>query len=207
MKWKTYEPVSSPTVQNKFLRDMQAHLSPKDFRYYCGFNDITTNVHEGTHGVQAYIRIKEGGGRVNAFYVFDSRYITFQEPRVTKSAVAEYIPEEFKDHTLYRMYITGQKAWDDTPLYIFDEWTAYTNGAVLGKSNSEIEYALIFAFFAMSLIECVEEQDPSYNPREVLLPYVEWNVQRCFDISERFGKHESLVRKYKDRYQIIPPFI
>jgi hypothetical protein len=66
--------------------------------------------------------------RVNGFYVGNSCCVVIQEPPVRKSDAAPFIPENLRSMR-YGTYITGQSAWDDSPLYLYDEWTAYLNGS------------------------------------------------------------------------------
>jgi hypothetical protein len=79
--------------------------------------------------------------------------------------VAQKVPQGFRGGVcgVYDLYMVSQaKDWGDSPLYICDEWTAYTNGATValefaqaGDDDpnrwSEIQNAVYFNMFAATL--------------------------------------------------------
>lgn len=69
------------------------------------------------------------GNGVNAFYYLKDRYSVFQEPPFKKRDIAKFIPSSLRK-TRYNLYIEGQTAWDNQPLYVWDEWNAYINGGM-----------------------------------------------------------------------------
>ncbi len=71
---------------------------------------------------------KSISSRVNAFYLGKDRAIVIPEPKISKAEVAQYVPNELRA-SRFGLYITGQTEWNDSPLYVFDEAVAYTNGA------------------------------------------------------------------------------
>jgi len=113
-------------------------------------NDRVTWGHETSHGIASRLRMAQDGfragngttvkttagldvfkstGRENAFYVLLGRSIRLTEPDVTLADVARAVPRSLRGR-IYNLYLVQQQRdWNDTPLYVFDEWVAYTNGA------------------------------------------------------------------------------
>lgn len=80
--------------------------------------------------VQGFAGISGGfGGEINAFYVLKNRAVILPEPAFHKGDITQFIPNSFRLDR-YATYVAGQHDWDGQPLYIFDEWTAYINGAM-----------------------------------------------------------------------------
>lgn len=92
--------------------------------YYSVPNDKITSVHECCHGIASQIR----QGRTNGFYLLEDRGIRLEEPQGRKSDCIKFIPPDMR-YGRYGLYVQGQKDWEGNPLYIFDEWVAYLNGA------------------------------------------------------------------------------
>lgn len=178
----------SPLVDAFYVRDM---------RYRDGRSLSQVGQDVASH--RAYHAWYRGGPRINAFYLFEGRYVLFNEPRIRKSDISPYIPADLRDHRLHDMYIAGQEAWEDTPLYVFDEGIAYSNGAMMGLQDSELEYALIFAFYCRAVIDCCMEMDHGYRADRVLGPFLKWNMERLAGAVSEFGTatHRSLL----DRFQ------
>jgi hypothetical protein len=122
--------------------------------------DFITSTHEGTHGVNADIRngtlslkqakgsrVASGNGvgvprlklfapgpvrdvgNINAQYLLNDTAQVLPEPDFAKSDIVTYIPDFFRGFR-FATYITGQQEWDSSPLYVWDEWSAYINGAM-----------------------------------------------------------------------------
>ena len=134
-----------------------------------------TNSHETGHGIHSYLRNKytsEMGKKVNGFYCLGGRGCIIEEPRIRKSDANKFVPESLRSYR-WSTYMTGQMAWDDTPLYIYDEWTAYVLG---GKTNVDdvqnnrykggwtdgVSGCLGFSIYATAICMAVKERDPAY---------------------------------------------
>jgi len=157
----------------------------------------TTTAHECTHGINNQIRntagasydiemkmgspspvymANNGGGRVNACYVLGGRAIILPEPPIRKRDVANAVPKTLRGDR-FSTYITGQGAWDAQPLYIFDEWSAYINGAKCGidmfargespEKTDLMRGPLEFSIYALALMTIVPDPKP-------LLPFFRW---------------------------------
>lgn len=126
---------------------------------------------------------------LNAFYCMDSRYVLFPEPACRKSHAVPYIPDSQK-HGIYDTYVSGQEAWDDRPLYLFDEWSGYCNGALTGAEYS-ITYAIQFGYFTWGILRAVIARDPNYAYYDALLAYFEWTVLSLQEIQEKHAPNQS----------------
>lgn len=111
-----------------FLTDIHNHL-PKQYgnQYYGG--DLITHCHETTHGINNHISNTYG---YYGYYVGNDKACIVKQPKIKISQVASLIPNNLRG-SRYQLYlISQQKDWNSYPLYLFDEWVAYTNGAITG---------------------------------------------------------------------------
>lgn len=158
-------------------------------------NGRATNVHETAHGIHSYLRNKysrELGKKINGFYVLKSRGVIIEEPNMRKSRIAEFVPQNLRSYR-YSTYITGQRAWDDTPLYIYDEWTAYVlggmtnvddvkNGNYKGRWTDGVSGCLGFSIYAIATCMAVEKNDPEYwRENEQFRNYTIWLLRQARD--------------------------
>lgn len=100
----------------------------KDWQHYADLSKYTS-AHECTHGINNDLRLASGDwDKKNGFYVGKDLAIILDEPKIKKSQIADFIPQELRS-ARYSLYVAGQQSWDDKPLYIYDEGVAYVNGA------------------------------------------------------------------------------
>jgi hypothetical protein len=157
-----------------FLTDIARHL-PTQYGDHYSSSDRITHAHETTHGINSHISNHLGheGGLAYGFYVGNDQAILLSGPKVKLSQVAALIPESLRG-SRYQLYcIEQQKYFEDHPLYLFDEWTAYTNGAYAGVELTEkgqLEMArndalvgpMEFSIYALGLAAAIEKYDPDY---------------------------------------------
>lgn len=142
------------------LADVESHL-PAGNIYRD--SDPTTWCHEGTHGVNSYIRNQygTGTGAINAFYVLNNKAVVVYEPRgLTLSTVARMVPPTCKGR-IFDLYLRQQlRDWNEVPTYVLDEWTAYTNGAAcsleLRRRNSDVDFMLEMGIYSLALGAAVD---------------------------------------------------
>ncbi len=159
------------------LTDIENHL-PASYGTTYRDSDAITHGHETTHGINSHLRNHHGpdGVKVNGFYVGDDRAVILEEPGIRKQDVAPYVPASLQE-SRYRMYISNREswsmAWDDQPLYVFDEWTAYTNGSQVGVDQAShgqwrggwrdgMMGTIEFTVYSFALAQAVAEKDPDY---------------------------------------------
>jgi hypothetical protein len=173
--------------------DILNHLR-EEFKDY---GDRVITAHELTHGINSHLRnehVKAMLRRVNAFYVGGGRYVLLDEPGVRKSQVAEFVPKCLRGDR-FRTYIEEQKDWDEMPLYLFDEWTAYVNGAVVAieeartkkadplAKNDMVFACLEFSTYVVALGMAVEKHDREYfRKHEAFRAFLAWHLQRSADV-------------------------
>lgn len=149
-------------------------LSHSKDRPFGNSNGRATNVHETAHGIHSYLRNthRSTGRKVNGFYVLEGRGVIIEEPRMTKRQVAEFVPQNLRSYR-YSTYITGQGVWNDTPLYIYDEWTAYVLGGMTNVEDVQsgrysggwtdgVSGCLGFSIYAIATCMAVKKYDPEY---------------------------------------------
>lgn len=187
---------------------------------YWDNNDI-----EGVEEIQPIFAMKEksyGAGRNNAFYVGNNTAYVFPEPNLRKSDCIPFIQDKFKLNR-YKTYITGQTAWDDTPLYIYDEWNAYIAGTecaielgqlgITENKGTDISIGpLEFAVYSLALCMAIDKKDPSYLTKEFIeftqfqldrsiksvnecLKYFEWKDTNTL-INDFFGPNGMPYRRF-----------
>jgi len=152
----------------------------------------STNVHETIHGIHSYLRnkYKSSNNRVNGFYGLDGRGIIIEEPNIRKSQIKKFVPQNLRSFR-YSLYLDRSAEWDDTPLYIYDEWTAYVLG---GKCNVDdvqnnrykggwsdgVSGCLDFSIYAIALSMAVKEYDPDYwENNKQFRNYTIWNLREA----------------------------
>lgn len=206
--WITWTPQQSRSgnAWGTALTDIANHL-PSSYGSTYDDSDLVTFGHETSHGIHAHLRNYENdtGARANAFYVLGDQAALVEEPDIRKSDMIPYVPASLRDFR-FGTYVSGASSWDDTPLYIWDEWNAYVNGAEVGvgrvqegKWNEgwrDQSGNFEFVVYAMALAHAVSELDPSYFAdyaqfREFLM----WNTERAMAL---FEQHQSMSEFQSD---------
>jgi thiol-disulfide isomerase/thioredoxin len=183
--------LSSPWVEYKSIRDsgrtpgviadVENHLKAG---HVYDDPDLITTVHECTHGINSVMRNQYG---CPCFYVLDDGVALIKEPKTDLRTVAATIPISLRGDVYGLYLIQAQTDWNNQPSYVFDEWSAYTNGSdarnQLGiKTRSEtVQYMIEFCIYSI----CVEmsANDTDSNTKE----FVEWQLNRCLDIYQESG--------------------
>lgn len=185
----------------KVLSDIDSHM-PAGHSYVA--NDKVTWAHETTHGINSVIRNKYnsgkikitktateyrnvvGGGRVNAFYVLNDKAVVVEEPDLKISQIAPLIPSSLRGRS-YNLYLIQQtRDWNDFPLYIFDEWSAYTNGAAchidlkINDRSDTILSMFNFNVYSICVAMGVEKYDSDYDDKQ-FKNYLMWSLERSYE--------------------------
>lgn len=197
--WATIKPVKALDESlEPSLADVESHM-PAGHPYKSDRH--VTWAHESSHGLNASIRNSNVQilskvpipiysssmmilvDNINAFYVLQDRAMILHEPPTTMTKLAERIPNSLRGMS-YNLYLVQQrKYWNDTPLYVFDEWSAYANGlsTALDRDGGDGEYsdvlqALEFTAYSFCLLELAQ----SLNGYDVALlqEFVKWQAER-----------------------------
>lgn len=221
-EFKKYPPLRTVENLGKVLSDIESHM-PAGHIYKD--SDKITWGHETTHGINSQLRMKSSKtsyqgnttyigqmiesvhgkpvfksfNRINCFYVLNDQYVVIQEPNTTIQEVAKNIPKSLRGG-VYQLYLVQQaQSWNDTPLYVFDEWVAYTNGSEVRldlkiKERSEsVLFMLEFNVYALCVAMTSKTND------EQLLNYLQWNIERAMNIYQK-SKQELGNSEDHDKY-------
>lgn len=163
----------SNSTWGPLLTDIENHL-PSSYGTQYRDQSPSTHAHETTHGINSHIRnyLNKTGRKANGFYVGNNRAVVLIEPNLRKSAAVPFVPNSLRG-SRFNLYLLGMGAWDDTPLYIFDEWVAYTNGALVAVDQAKrglwrqgwtdgVYGALEFTAYSFALAMAVAQRDPQY---------------------------------------------
>ena len=138
-----------------------------------------TNAHETAHGIHATYRniyYKTLKTRVNAFYMLDGKVAVVKEPDFLLQHIAREIPQSLRGYRYQLYFVEQRRDWDDRPLYVFDEWTAYICGGETAvddlefndiKANSDaVSGCLEFSLYAVAAYLTAKARDPDYLEHE-----------------------------------------
>jgi len=191
--WAAQQPNLSDPSWGVQLTDIAQHLPAQYGTQYWFPGDGMTSGHETTHGINAHLRNYEAPQGDNAFYVLHDHAAFIAEPAMRKSDIAAYVPPSLQGDR-YATYITGQTDWDDTPLYVFDEWVAYTNGADVavgqvqaglyqGQWTDAVMGPLEFVVYAMATARAASVKDPTYFASNTQFQcFTAWNIARAMQL-------------------------
>jgi hypothetical protein len=180
---------SNPTWST-YMTDVIRHL-PSSYGNQYYDSDKVTYVHETTHGINAHLRnyFNNTGKNANAFYVGNDQAAIVVEPAILKTDANPYVPQSLRE-SRYDTYLVGATDWNDTPLYLFDEWVAYTNGTEAAVNLSDEGKwtdgwrdtfgSLEFTVYAFALGMAVQAGDPSYfSSYSQFREFLKWNAERA----------------------------
>lgn len=183
---------TSSVARGELLRDIDNHM-PRG-HHYSAANPITW-AHETTHGINANVRNKYIADskhqiRYNAFYVLNNKAVLVVEPKGTIKSAADKTPKSLRQvrQSLFNLYMTS-KAWDNRPLYICDEWSAYTNGSEVRNelqidNDSEIDNTVYMGVMTLVMLWTL-------NPENTQLQaFVAWNWERTMRLRAESGNPE-----------------
>jgi hypothetical protein len=192
--WPEQQPSLGQASWGNQLTDIARHL-PASYGTQYWDDSATTAGHETSHGIHAHLRNYEAPSPFgwNAFYVLGDKVAFVAEPATRKSDVKAHIPTILRGDR-YDLYIEGQVAWDDTPLYVFDEWNAYLNGAEVGVGQVQaglydggwtdvVMGPLEFTVYAIATAKAVQAKDPEYFASNLQFRrFTAWNIARAMTL-------------------------
>lgn len=200
---------------SKPLTDVVNHL-PNNDKYNAAYDkyikdyDFVTSAHEWTHFINEYLSMKSGAG-VSGYYLLNDKYVTLEDPEKMKGIIP-YVPLNLRGD-LYDVYFVQNGSNSRVnPLYLFDEWTAYTNDVIVAVDQLENKLplnpftpdatqprtagnVLEFTFYGIAVAMAVEESDPGYyksDEGKKLVKFVKWNAERSIDIFNKAVKFKEL---------------
>lgn len=203
LQWNYPEQVSTPRTigRGRVIGDLLSYL-PNSYDYRD--KDLVTWGHEATHGVNAQLRLKAnppGPQTKGCFYVLRGRAVTITEPNTTLSlGLIKYaVPIKLRDRTTWEHYFSPQvmQHWDNRPLYLFDEWVAYANGAEVRLEHKltaradTVTKTLHFSVYCICLSWVLSVQEQPIDPQ--LSNFLLWHLNRSLYLyqksSQELGEH------------------
>jgi hypothetical protein len=166
--------------------DVASHVKSNLFTEKYG---RSTSAHENSHQINSELRnfyTPELKKRVNAFYVLDGKAALIEEPDIRMSFVKQFVPESLKSFRWKTYFIKDE--WDDRPLYIMDEWSAYVIGAKCcvddvkanRPSTKIVSGCLDFSLYTVALCIAIKEGDPEYWRSNVQFKsFVIWQLKEA----------------------------
>lgn len=173
-----YPPVHNVSADAGPLGDALNHCVK--YGYYRTPGAAITSVHECSHGIAAQLC----NGRTYGLYLLKDQALRLQDPIGKKADCAKFIPKEMR-YGRFGTYVTGQPSQANSPLYIFDEWVAYRNGAVCllhldGKEGLNTDFLFgPVEFAAYGLATAMA------NPREDIKDFAIWMLGDVIDLYHR----------------------
>lgn len=192
--WAAQQPTIGETAWGTQLIDIAQHL-PASYGDQYWSDDAITAGHETTHGIQAHLRnyVAPQSIGYNAFYVLGNKAAIVAEPHMRKSDIKAHIMTVLRGPR-YQLYLEQQTEWDDTPLYVFDEWNAYVNGAEVGVGQVQANLytgqwtdavmgPLEFTAYAIATAATIKDKDPTYyNSNMQFRCFTAYNIKRAMKL-------------------------
>lgn len=192
--WHEYKPVKklSDPSWGDYLTDIENHLPEKMGTQYRDA-DKNTWAHETTHGINSHLNNTIGGGVHHyCLYVGHNKAVKIKNPNFKISHVANMVPKTLRK-SRYNLYLVKQQSgWNDRPVYLWDEWVAYCNGAECGiellnkklwkchKTDagwSVLEFSVYSTYMVMAQIK----HDPTYDNKQ-MIEFLAWNMERTMKL-------------------------
>ena len=202
-KWIKIQPLRQ--TGDTFLSDIVSQCpNPEVYRD----SDIVTTGHESTHGVNSRIRNMNPG--YNGYYFLNGDAFIVKTPRgVTLSQIARNTPQEWRGK-IYNLYlIQQQQYWNDSPLYVLDECTAYLAGACVGieinnrhRTQESFDHALEMLGYA----RVAQKLAGNYEDEEELAILIDFVYSRAvyiahimYDMGWYTAEHDKLLRRVGEK--------
>jgi len=204
--------ISDPGTWGSVLYDIESHI-PSSYGSTYRDSDRITWGHETTHGINSHLRnyFNKTGKKANGFYVLNGQGVIIEEPQMSKARVAQHVPSVLRG-SRYNLYIAGSSAWNDRPLYIFDEWVAYDNGAAVGVDMVQknlwkagwrdgVAGAVEFSVYAIATALAVKKNVPGYwSGNTQFKQFIAWELRRSMDLYRKGAKMSVFKWTKQDTY-------
>lgn len=198
-KWEKVSPISvgSGTAA---LKDLDSRM-PNNHIYRD--SDVVTWGHETTHGINSRLRNKYQ--TPNAFYILNGNCFIISNPPFSLKTIAINTPRDMRGGIFNLYLVHAQGDWNDSPLYVFDELTAYTNGTIVGlqynkKNRSQYSYTNTLEMLGYCMVANALCKKYNWKEKEKLQKFVDKIVKyRILWIKEEFEKRGWLLQTHKDK--------
>lgn len=200
-EFKPFKNLSDPSW-GKLLTEIENHVSVEDGNNY-RFEDKGTWAHESTHAIHAHLNNTIGNPDHYCLYTGGNKAVKIKHPKFTITEVAPLIPKSMRK-TRYELYLIDQakRSWNTVPLYLWDEWVAYCNGAevsveLINKGtynpphNDSCWGVLEFSVYATYTAIAQKKLDPNYDNKQ-MMEFLAFNLERSMEIYKAGQKLELL---------------
>lgn len=165
---------------------------------YSRFGKPGTIIHEKAHGINSLITNKYRSSRKNytlgGFYLLNNKEVCLSQPKTTMSRVANRIPLIARGKS-YNLYLTNyDRAWENEPLFVVEEWVAYSNEieACQGTDFLEPHSILLAHEFSIYAIPLLENADQDF------VEFYKWNVERISPFLSQEAQEYKTVLYHKN---------
>lgn len=191
LQWTKW-PQKRKVVNQRFgsvLSDIESHMKPG--HHFAFPSMLMTWAHETTHGINGEIRTHYYSNKpVKAgFYCLDDKCVLIEEPKTKMSRFASKIPSALRGPS-YDLYLRQQLRYhENSPLYVLDEWVAYTNGTMCGQELKvdnwyyELLQANNFIVYSLYMAKQVEEDCADYDSTQLKM-FIKWNIERVANLTK-----------------------
>jgi hypothetical protein len=183
IQWYTMKEERHESTPTATLTQIENHLHQRYGNQYRD-KDLVTWGHETTHGINSHIRNSQHNKP--AFFHPPNIVILLDSPKITIADVAKVVPQSLRGSRYNTYLIQAQKDWNSYPLYIFDEWTAYVNGSLVGLEHQEKAVTdvmvgpLEFSYYALSLCLAIEQKDPQFAQNKQFREFVAYEIKLSY---------------------------
>lgn len=194
-QWTNYPPKNT-TQRKSILTDVISHAG-KGESYTT--NDQCTVVHETTHGICKRKETEYG------FYCLENRMCYVSDVNTTLATIAEQVPPSLRGQS-YDLYLKKQQYYfNNDPIYLFDEWVAYTNGSAciieLTQQNKYREqrwdtilFMREFDVYALTLAYVTKPTDEQFKN------FLGWQLERTATLYNEARKYPNLTHSYQENW-------
>lgn len=153
--------------------------------------DRPTNAHETSHRISGEVRVSIPG-HDNSFFVPYKGVVTYPEPDFSKSQIGQYVPTNLRD-SIFNTYVRGQTVWNNQPLYILDEFSAFINDDIVfiedrisGKAPDKrtkrsVSACLEMSVYTVAMVKAIKIHDPDHWESSGIKPFIKLQLQRAED--------------------------
>lgn len=181
--------------------------------------DAVTQGHESTHGINSVMRNmpdylfsrrigpKTTSGFGNAFYIEKGCTVVMPEPfRTRKDQVLAFVPKSLR-FSRKDTYLVGQRAFNDRPLNIMDEFSAYINGSRVGvdqykrgiskdTNRDTLTGAVEFIPMALALGMTLSKNEPDYFQKSPqFLTLLKVQIERAISVYREGSQIPGMAKK------------
>lgn len=192
-------PIRNSSYKKKYIKDVEDRLPVNN--PYRDPAEVTW-VHESVHGINNKLMNKYTSveGKANGFYLLNGKAVICPEPNLTIKQVADKVPKELRGN-IYQLYLVSQQRyWNDRPLYLFDEWSAYIAGSMhrleeqLDERVDSIRSMLEMAVYCGYLCMLQETNTDLYQAYNVLIT----KTKMIYDVSRGKSIADSYLEALKE---------